>query len=35
LSEGYLLRWQTSRELARAKVALGAKLQRVKPMRAA
>ena len=35
LSDGYLMRWQTSQELAHAKDTLGAKLDRVKPLKAA
>ena len=35
LSDGYLMRWQTSQELAQAKDTLGAKLDRVKPLKAA
>lgn len=35
LSDGYLMRWQTSQELAQAKDTLGTKLDRVKPLKAA
>jgi len=35
LSDGYLMRWQTSQELAQAKDMLGIKLDRVKPLKAA